>query len=270
LRRVAIVAALVLGRPAPADAAFERLPVGPEAAALGEVVATSTDPVFGNPAPPVRAGGAPSIAVRAWASRPFAIPELVEAQASASFRLGRFGSGFGFRRFGSASYAEKELRLAVGWTPAAGASIGAAARGLVVEGLGFAPRRSLAVDAGLRVRPSKEAELSALLEAALGEVPGDPEGTLRRTAIGVVRRLGDLEVRIEVQRREDRPIGGVVGAEWAVAPALVLRAGAREDPASAAWGFSLRLAGMELSASATHAALGRSLRVGIAVPGTQP
>jgi hypothetical protein len=268
LRSAAVFAAAWLGLPAPARAAFERLPVGPEAAALGEVVATSPDPVFGNPAP--TADVAPTISARAWASRPFAIPELAEAQASASVRFGAAGIGLGFRRFGSVSYAEKELRLVAGWTPAAGVAIGAAARGLVVEGEGFAPRRSLAADAGLRVRPSAGAELSALLEAVLGEVPGDPEGTLRRTAIGAARRFGDLQVRIEVQRREDRPIGGVVGAEWALAPALRLRAGAREDPPSAAWGFSLRLAGLELSASATHAALGRTLRLGIAVPGAQP
>jgi hypothetical protein len=267
LRRAALLAALALGAPAPAHAAFERLPSGPEAAALGDVVATSADPVFGNPAPPARA---PAIAAQAWASRPFALAGLAEAQISATLRLRAGTIGLGFRRFGSAAYAEKELRLAAGWAPAAGVAIGAAARGLAVEGEGFAPRRSIAVDAGLRVRPSPGTELAALLEAALGEIPGDPAGTLRRTALGAARRFGGLTLRIEVQRREDRPIGGVVGAEWEVAPALVLRAGAREDPPSVGWGFSVRVAAAELSASATHAALGPTVRVGIGLVGAQP
>jgi hypothetical protein len=269
LRKAALAAALALGVPSPARPAFERLPVGPEAAAQGEAVATSADPVFGNPAP-AAPEGAPAVAARAWAGRPFAIETLGEAQASASIRFGAGAAGVGFRRFGSDAYAEKEIRLAVGWRPTPGVAIGAAARGLAVEGAGFAPRRSVAIDAGLRIRPSAGAELAALLEAALGEVPGDPEGTLRRTALGVARSFGGLTVRIEAQRRENGPIGAVVGAEWAVVPALVLRVGAREDPSSAAWGFSVRVAGAALSVSATHASLGRTVRVGIAVAGAQP
>jgi len=248
----------------PSRAAFERSPIGPEAAALGGVVAVSADPVFGNPAP---VSALPGIEARAWAARPFAVAELAEAQASVAVRRGSVTAGLGARRFGSADYAEKELRLTGGWSPRAELGVGFAVRGLAVEGTGFPARRSIAADAGVRFRPAAGAEVAAVLEAVVGEVPGDPEGALRRTAVGASRRFGALAVRIEAQRREDRPLGGVLGVDWAPTRLLVLRAGAREDPASATWGFSVRLPGIEASVSVAHAELGRTVRVGIAAPG---
>lgn len=265
--RRAFVAALLPFAAGPAEGAFERLPAGPEAAALGGMLTVSPDGVFGNPAP---ARPAPRLAARAWGSRPFGLAELREVQASVTLRLGWGSAGLGVRRFGSAAYAEKELRLAGGWAPAPALAVGGAVRGLVVTGTGFSPRRSIAVDAGLRFRPAAETEISAVLEAVLGEVPGDPVGSLRRTAVGSARRFGTVELRIEVQRREDGPLGGVVGVEWTSARTLVLRAGARGNPPSAAWGFSVLLPGFELAASATHAALGRTVRIGVAIPGGRP
>ncbi len=261
------VAGVALLVASPAGAAFERLPVGPEAAALGEVLAVSPGDGFGNPAPALTA---PSVAARIWGSRPFALAELGEAQGSVFARIGSASIGLGFRRFGSAAYAERELRLTSGWAPAAGFTVGVAVRGLLVAGEGVPPHRSLALDTGLRFRPGPDTEIAAVLEAVLGEIPGDPAGSLRRTALGSSRRFGSVTLRIEVQRREAFPLGGVVGVEWTPARVLVLRAGARADPPSAAWGLTVRLPGVAVSVSATHAALGRTVRVGVAVPGVQP
>jgi hypothetical protein len=258
---LASAAIIVLGPGGSTRAAFERLPAGPESAALGSVFAVSTDPVFGNPAPAL---GGPSLHGGAWGSRPFGLSELFEAQVAVHWRQGAAAVGFGLRRFGTSAYAEKEVRGAAGWEASRELAVGGVVRGLSVEGAGFAPRRALAFDAGMRVRPDPASEVAAVLEAILGEVPGDSAGRQRRTALGASRRFGRLTVRVEMQRRDDRPLAGVVGLEWTPLAPVVIRAGVREDPSSLAWGFTVQHARFDLAASATHTALGRTLRVGVA------
>ena len=109
MRRLALVVPILLPQPAPA--AFERLPTGPAAAALGGLVAVSPDPVFGNPA-----AVAPRLHLEIWGARPFGLSALNEAQASLHGPCGRAGLGVGVRRFGSHVYGEHEARLQLGWS----------------------------------------------------------------------------------------------------------------------------------------------------------
>jgi hypothetical protein len=249
-----------------ARAAFERSPTAPSAAALGGVLAVSSDAVFGNP---VAAPGGPAIGralmIEIWGSRPFGMEELVEAQASAHLRLSRGGVGVGARRFGSAVYHESELRLSGSWEPSVGVGLGLSLRGLSVEGLGFAARRAIAVDAGIRARPDRETEMGVFVEAAIGEIPGDRAGRRSKTAIGVARRLGrTIRVHLEIQGRDDRQVSGVLGMAWNPLRLFSLRAGIREDPFSVTWGFAMGVRNVEVAGSVTEVeSLGRTARVGI-------
>lgn len=256
------VIVVLLGTVTASHAAFERLPLSPESAALGGLLAVSPDPVFGNAAALCEASGP---RIEATGSRPFGLPELTDAQVAVGWSGARGGAAVGFRRFGSIEYREKEVRLTSAWSPAGELSGGIALRGLSVEGPAFAPQRTAALDVALHAVPDPDTRLGATLEAVLGTLPGDPEGRLRRTAVGVARTLArSLTLHLEVQRREDRPLAGVVGLAWTPVAPLTLRVGAREGPPAAAWGFSARLPGATLSTSVTeHPALGRTVRLGL-------
>jgi hypothetical protein len=252
--------------PAPAPAAFERPPLSPESEAMGGVLAVSPDGVWGNPAGAVgdsewsasRRGE-----LRAATARPFGLVELSESQVSLSLPWGDAAFGAGARRFGSQLYVEKEVRLVVAGPVVPALMLGTAARGLSAGGA-FAPVRSFALDVAFLARPDSATAIGAVAEAVLGEVPGDARGERRRTAFGVARRLGRGAVlRVELQRHGEGPLAAALGFSWVPWSPLTLRAGAREDPRALAWGFTVRRAGVSLSGSASHASLGRTLRVGL-------
>lgn len=247
----------LLGLAARAPAAFERPPHDPESAALGGLVATSADAVWGNPA-----AAAARVTVRALAGHPFGLAELTEAQAGVSGGGRGLALGAGVRRFGSALYAEREARVtaAVG---RGGSWIGVALRGMEVSGAGFAAVRTVAADAAVRARVGG-LELGAVVDAVAGEVPGDPRGEARRAAVGVRRTVASLTVALEVQRRGPDRLAGVVGAEWRPLPALRLWSGARGSPQELAWGFAVGAGAVAGEVAATHAPLGPTVRVGVA------
>ena len=244
-----------------ARAAFERPPLSPSSAALGGIVALSVDPVFGNPAGPPGASG---LRMELWGARPFGLPGLVEAQAAiaTSFRAG--SAGIGVRRFGAETYGEDEIRAFLSVHPGSGISAGLAVRGLEVGGTGLAPHRSVALDAGFRVRPSPASEIAAVVGTVAGEVPGDPGGEARRTAVGLARTFGTLTVVLEGQHESSRPLAGVLGVELRLHPSFVVRAGAREDPLELSWGFSLHPGSLEIAASVSHhESLDETVRIGV-------
>lgn len=262
-----LVALATMSSPTPAPAAFERAPLDAVSAALGGVTALSHDAVFGNPAR--SAGLVPSRTLegRFDLSRPFGLSALSEGQVSVSRSSTRWGIGAGARRFGAdqgAQYAEREARvvLALARRPA---SVGLAVRGLEAAGDDFSAVRSVAVDAAFLARPVAGVEVGALLEAACGDVPGDPQGVCRRAAAGAARDFGrSLRATIEVQRRGEDPLAGVVGLTWQPVDALALQAGIRQEPMVPSCGFSLRLAGNEVNvAMASSGALGTTYRVGV-------
>jgi hypothetical protein len=273
-RARAALAALMIGaalRAVAARAAFERPSLDTESAALGGDVATSTDPVFGNPAR--AAGRAPgrSLGARFDLSRPFGLSELSESQVSLAREGDGAGFGVGARRFGAdgfGQYAEREARLALALAHD-DASIGVAVRGLEASGDGFAAVRSLAVDAALLVRPLPGAEVGAVVEAVAGEVPGDAHGERRRAAIGIARCFGSVfRLTLEVQRRGEDPLAGVVGLECQLIGALDLRAGIRQEPVAPSCGFSLRLAAGRLDVAVTPTEpLGTTVRLGVRLGG---
>jgi hypothetical protein len=244
-----------------ARAAFERPPLSSPAAALGGVLAVSPDAVFGNPA---AAGEDRGVCAWAGGGRPFGIAGLSDGQA-AFVLTGACAVGAGVRRFGSPAYRELEVRTVGAWRAAPGLAAGVALRGLEVSGHGLAPRRTVALDVALRARPEPGTEIGAVVEAVLGAVPGDAAHHRPRTALGLSRRVArGLRLHLEAQRREDRPVGAVIGAAWSPSAALVLRAGIRERPFTPAWGFTVRARGLALDGSVTHSdPLGQTLRVGV-------
>lgn len=263
-----------------ARAAFERVPTPPAAAALGGISATSADPVFGNPA------GAPligpplvgALAAGVWRARPFGLRELGEAQAALWAARSRWRAGLGVRRFGSAAYAESELRLTVAARPVPALAAGLALRGLAIGGPALPAQRSVAVDAAFRLRVEPGLEIGAVVQGILGGVPGDPERRLARTVVGAARTLGaGLTLHAEATRREDRPLGVLGGVSWRPVSALVLRVGFREEPVTLAWGFGLRFGRLVVSVSASEIEpLGRTVRTGVTLgrppppPGASP
>jgi hypothetical protein len=261
------IAVLAL-RPDAVLAAFERAPLDAASAALGDVVALSADPVFGNPARCVIGEGArPAVAMAFDLSRPFGLAALSEGQASVARASSAWGVGAGARRFAAdapARYGEREARLvlAIGRGPT---SLGVAARGLEVSGDGFAAVRSVAVDAAFLARPVSGLEVGALVESAAGEVPGDPKGARRRAAAGAARDFGRaFRAYLEVQRRGEDAPAGVVGLSWRPVDALALRAGVRGEPVATSCGFSLRLAGSEVNVAVSSAdPLGSTVRLGV-------
>jgi hypothetical protein len=265
------VAALVLAPVPAARGAFERPPLDAPSAALGGVVATSADPVFGNPAgaalgpaagPRRSAGGVRALHAAFELARPFGLPGLSEAQAGL-VAIAPWGWGVGARRFGSDAYAETEIRgvVAGGRAPAA---FGGAVRLLQVDGAGFAARRSAALDLAFRWNVEPGLVAGAVAEAVLGELPGGSGGDARRTAFGVARRLGPFRLVAEAQRREPSPLSAVLGAAWEPRPGLAVSAGAREDPASASAGLSLPVPGAVVSLSGTWVPpLGTTFRLGV-------
>ena len=266
----ALVVAAALG-PAGARAAFERPPLDSESAGLGGDVATSGDPVFGNPARLAGRTTTPSLAARFDLSRPFGLAELSESQASLAREGRAVGLGLGARRFGAdgdAAYAEREARLALALAHD-DAAIGVAVRGLSASGGGFDAVRSVAVDAAFLAQPLPGAEVGAVVEAVAGEVPGDPTGERRRAAVGVARTFGSaFRLSLEVQRRGEDPLAGVVGLEWHVLSELDLRAGIRQEPVAPSCGFSLRLAGGRVDVAATPTEpLGTTVRLGVRLGG---
>jgi hypothetical protein len=244
---------------------------------MGGVLAVSPDAVWGNPAgavlPAAEAGAGPDGRtpnrphrgrLAAAAARPFDLPELSESQVAVFVAGADAAAGAGARRFGSQVYAEKEVRLTGSWSPTSTLALGAAARGLSAGGV-FAPYRSFALDAAFLARPDAGTAVGALVEGILGEVPGDPRGDRRRTAFGLARRLGARAVlRVELQRQGGGPLAAAMGASWDPWPILTLRAGAREDPRTLSWGFTVRRGPLAVSGSAAHAhPLGRTLRIGV-------
>jgi hypothetical protein len=107
--------------------------------------------------------------------------------------------------------------------------------------------------------------VGAVVEAVCGEVPGDPEGARRRVAAGVAREFGrSFRAGVEVQRRGEDPLAGVVGLTWRPVDALALQAGLRQEPMAPSCGFSLRLAAGEVNvALVSSEALGNTYRVGV-------
>lgn len=244
---------------APARAAFERPPHDAESAALGGLVATSTDPVWGNPATP---SAGPWFG--ALACHPFGLAELTEVQAGARGTVAGVALGAGARRFGSDLYAEREARVTAAFGRS-GSWIGVAVRGMEVSGAGFPAVRAAAADAAVRARVAG-LELGAVVDAVAGEVPGDPEGAARRAAIGARRTVTSFTVALEVRRRGREPLAGVIGVAWQPAPALRLWSGARGDPAELSWGFAVGAGPAAGQVAVTHTApLAPTVRVGIMV-----
>lgn len=256
----AALGACAILAPAAARAAFERAPLDAWSAALGGVVAVSSDAVFGNPAPERGTGTAAAFEL----SRPFGLMELSEAQAGWR-RSGTWSVSFGGRRFGTDAYAETEARVSV--AAAVGpVTVGAAPRLLQVGGAGFATRRSGAVDVGLRAEPEAGFTLGATAEAVVGEAPGDPDGRGRRTALGATRVVGPLRIVLEAQRTEGTPLALRIGAEVSLPGGVRLAAGAAEGPGSASAGLSLPLPhGRVTLAGAWVPPLGTTLRLGVSL-----
>ncbi|MFN8177443.1 MAG: hypothetical protein U0167_19985 [bacterium] len=268
LAALAMVATL---GPAGARAAFERPSLDAESAALGGDVATAGDPVFGNPARLAGRAATPPLGARFDLSRPFGLAELSESQFSLAREGRRIGLGLGARRFGAdgdAAYAEREARLALALAHD-DAAIGLAVRGLEASGGGFAPVRSLAVDAAFLAQPLPFAEIGAVVEAVAGEVPGDPDGERRRAAVGLARSFGSaFRLSLEVQRRGEDPLAGVVGLECHLLSVLDLRAGIRQEPVAPSCGFSLRLAAGRVDVAVTPTEpLGTTVRLGVRLGG---
>jgi hypothetical protein len=252
-----------LALPSPAGAAFERAPLTPESEAMGGVLAVAPDGIWGNPAGPVMPDRNRTRVLQTFTARPFGLPELTESQAGAGMTGRSWALGLGAGRFGSQVYVEKELRLAAAWHATPTLALGAAARGLSAGG-SFAPVRSFALDLAFRALPDADTGLGAVLEAVVGEVPGDPRAEHRRTALGIARRFGAAAVlRVELQRQGGGPLAAVLGGSWTPWPPLALRAGAREEPRTVSWGFTVRRGAVAVSGSAAHTALGRTLRIGL-------
>ena len=261
----ALGAALAAAPAMPAAAAFERAPLTAESEAMGGVLAVGADAVWGNPAGAALPESGSPVCLRAGTARPFDLSGVAESQLGLSVRPGGAAGGLGVRRFGTELYAERELRIVAAAEAVPGVRLGAAARGLSAGGA-FDPIRSFALDLAFLARPDSATALGAVAEAVLGELPGDPRGDRRRTALGAARRLGRRAVlRVELQRQGGGPLAAALGFSWTPWRPLTLRAGAREDPRTLTWGFTVRRGGLSLSGSAAHAALGRTVRVGLRV-----
>ena len=249
-----------------AHAAFERAPWDVASSALGGLVAVSDDGVWGNPAG--LASREARVVGEVLACHPFGLAELTEAQVALGVPGERHGIGVGARRFGSEIYAEREARVVVAFG-SGGSAVGAALRGLEASGAGFAAIRTGAADAGI-LADVAGLRLGAVVEAVAGEVPGDPEVSHRRAAVGVSRRAASLRVALELQRSGQDPLAAVVGIMWEPLPALRLHAGARGDPATLTWGFSVGGAGVRADVAVLHPqVVGSTVRVGLrfAAPG---
>jgi hypothetical protein len=244
-----------------AHAAFERAPVGPEAAALGGTVATSDDAVFGNPAAWLT--GADQ-RLSCWFAHPFGLAELRESQVGVAIRTGRTGLGFGARSFGSGAYGEREARVGGAWLVVPDVVVGLSVRGMVVRGDGFPPVRSAAADLGLRLRAERNTELGVVVEALVGEVPGDSSGRRRRTSIGLAHDEERWSVCLEVGRREGQRLTGNVGFSGRPWSGLALHCGIREDPRTVSWGLTTGLPVLRVAVGVENVnPLGTTIRVGL-------
>ncbi|MEZ5063890.1 MAG: hypothetical protein R3B81_04105 [bacterium] len=262
---IALAFSLLVARPA--AGAFERPPVDAASAGVGGVLATSSDPVFGNPALASRVAAG----VSASAARPFGLAELREGQVAAWMTLGSVHAhpialAAGARTFGSSAWAERELRLGLAAEVGPGIAIGLAARGLSAGGPGLAAVRSVAVDLSLRVSASG-AEIGAVAEAVAGEIPGDPTGERRRSSLGVRSPLARGDVFLELQRTEDRAPSLVLGVTQRLAPGLEARAGIREDTGEIAFGLGLTLLRSRVDLAVIPGDLGRTVRVSAGIFG---
>ncbi len=251
----------------PVWGAFERPPQTARSAACGGLLALSEDVGFGNPA----LAATPGVAAEFGATRPFGLRELSEGQAGVRWASGsagasapsRWGIAFGGRRFGTSYYAEKEGRLSIATRPDR-AALGVALAAREVSGEGLAPRRSVGLDAGFRAEPFPGLVLGAFVESVLGEVPGDPGGRSRRTALGFSRQFGTWVLHTEAQRVGSGTLGAVVGLSAQVSPALEISVGAREDPGTLSWGARIAVGGASVSVAGTwRPPLGTSILVGI-------
>lgn len=254
-------------------AAFERIPTGPGDAGSGEIVALSEDPVFGNPA----TRGAVSMNTEAWGGHPFGLGEVREMQFSTWLALHRVGIGVGVRELGAPDYFEREARLSISLSPARRApkgehswaapsvGVGFAPRILFVGGTSFTMRTAFAGDLALRARLDESTELGLILESLAGGAPGDPEHRLPRSSLGISRRFhAHTQGLLEVSRRADRAPRVAAGLVVEPHTLLTLRAGARADPPSIAWGFTVRALSFLVSFSSTQTDhLGRTIRVGV-------
>ena len=252
--------AFVLAAAPVARGAFERPPWNVADAALGGLVAVSDDGVWGNPARLAHSRW-PRVA-EAQASHPFGLAELSEVQITAGMSGAGRGIGVGVRRFGADVYAEREARVALAFG-SGGSAVGVAVRGMEADGEGFPAVRTVATDAGV-VAEVGGLRLGAVVEAVAGDVPGDPRAISRRAALGVSRRAGSVGIALELQRRGEDPLTGVVGALWEPLPALRIYGGARGDPATMTWGFAAGMAGVRIEVAVDHPpVVGSTVRVGL-------
>lgn len=259
-----------------AEAAFERAPLSARDAGLGGGRASARGGAFGNPAG-VGAGEGGGPAAEVTLGRPFGVPGLREEQASVSWAGGKLAASVGYRSFGYRSagsehvgrstYAEREIRL-VGVRHLPGrAAVGVAVRGMAVAGAGFSARRTVAVDVGFAVR-TEEVRWMAVLEAVVGELPGDPEAVGAHVAVAVEREFRLGHVQAEVGKAGDEAESYVVlGAAWRALPILTLRGGAHSARATWALGVGLQIfpAAMDLAFEGGHP-LGSTVHVGLRWP----
>jgi hypothetical protein len=260
--------AWLAGLPVPTRAAFERGAADPLVGAMAGIVSVGHVGVFSSAALPVE----PSWGALVTATRPFGLPGLMEVQAD-GWRGGRWAWGAGMRQFGTDGYAEKEVRIVLTAGDQA-VRAGIALRGLELSGAGIAAWRSFAVDAGARIRPDQDLEIGVVLDALVGEVPGDPDGRLRRTAVGVRRRLGPgLSLLIEAEGWGEAPLAGRAGVSWEPGAGLRLLAGVGERPDRVSWGLSVIRGPLDLRVAVSEKTLGRTIRFGVAwgrSPGFSP
>lgn len=246
-----------------APAAFERAPTSARDAALGGGRAAASAAAFGNPASlGVRNRG--DARAELTIGYPFGLPGVREEQASVKWSGERWASAGGYRAFGYDAYSEQELRLVVARQLPGGARLGAALRGLAVTGLGFSPRRSAAVDVGFQLR-TDELRWSVLLEAVVGDLPGDLETEGAHTVIAVERVFRAGRIVAEVGKAGDREESYVLaGGAWHLLPILTLRAGVH--PARATWavgaGVQIFPTGLDVTYEGGHE-LGATVRLGL-------
>ena len=248
-------------------AAFERIPAGPEAAAIADIRSVGGDLVFANPASLSSGRG---IHGSVWMGHPFGIADVQESQAAFWLQAARAGVGAGFRSFGAPAYFEREVRLTACAAPLRAASdpvliAGACARLLLVGGDAFAMQTGYGVDLGLRVSLDSETSLGVHLESLAGTFPGGKGRLLNRSSLGISRALpGRLAVLLEMSRRADREPSVAAGFHWTPHKMLILRAGFRDDPPQLSWGGSVHLSSFVVSFSTTETdPLGRTIRIGL-------
>ncbi len=261
---LSIVACTVVCR-----AAFERLPEGGRAAAMGGVAIAVADDPWALWVNPSLAASMRRVTISAYvAPKWMGIEDLTRKGASCAVPVGSLGFACALTQFGFPLYNETSIGAVCSGTVLDRVEIGCALKWyhLRIERYGQASAVGLDFGGGFLITPTLRLGASAM------NVTGTSLGASREPLpqellLGVQYAPFDgARIACDLRKENDFPVGVNIGVEYSLFECLHLFAGATDAPSSYSAGAGITLLGLEVAYGLTiHPELGTTAQLSVAI-----